>query len=207
MPEIEMSRCELLARAGDGLDLFARRAGQEGYGRLRGELCRPEECLVHGGAAAGTEGYAAHTLVLFEFAGDRVIGLTVEARREADEKYDAFGGLFNKFELAYIWSTAKELLTRRAVFLKKEICVYPLQLSGDSRRRDFLRRCCSKRSTVSTKPRFYNTFISNCTNELGKDGGDAVALFVGADRLFAAVSLQAEIHPGARFRERAHQAK
>ena len=33
--------------------------------------------------------YAAHTLVLFEFAGDRVVGLTVEARLEKGETYDA----------------------------------------------------------------------------------------------------------------------
>jgi hypothetical protein len=112
-------------------------------------------------------GYAAHTLVLFEFAGDRIIGLTVEARREADEDYDAFWGLFNKFELAYIWSTAKELLTRRAVYLGKEIYVYPLALS-DQQERDFLRALQQQTISVSKKARFYNTLTSNCTNELAK---------------------------------------
>jgi len=112
-------------------------------------------------------GYAAHTLVLFEFAGDRIIGLTVEARREAGEQYDAFEGLFNKFELAYIWSTAKELLTRRAVYLAKEIYVYPLALS-DQQEKDFLRALLRQTISVSAKPRFYNTFTSNCTNELAK---------------------------------------
>lgn len=112
-------------------------------------------------------GYAAHTLVLFEFAGDRIIGLTVEARQEKNEKYDALEGLFNKFELAYIWSTAKELLTRRAVFLKKDIYVYPLHL-GDKEKDDFLKALLLQTQSVETKPRFYNTFTSNCTNELGK---------------------------------------
>jgi hypothetical protein len=111
--------------------------------------------------------YAAHTLVLFEFAGDRIIGLTVEARREKTEDYDAFQGLFNKFELAYIWSTSKELLTRRAVFLKKDVYVYPLQLS-EQQKGDFLKALLQQTISVETKPRFYNTFTSNCTNELGK---------------------------------------
>lgn len=111
--------------------------------------------------------YAAHTLVLFEFAGDRIIGVTVEARREADEEYDAIQGLFNKFELAYIWSTAKELLTRRAVFLKKDVFVYPLALTAEQKQ-GFLRSMLENTVDVSQHPRFYNTLTSNCTNELAK---------------------------------------
>ena len=111
--------------------------------------------------------YAAHTLIIFEFAGDRMIGVTVEARREADEEYDAFQGLFNKFELAYIWSTSKELLARRAVYLAKEIYVYPIALS-EEQKVNFLRALLAKTIEVSTVPRFYNTAVSNCTNELAK---------------------------------------
>jgi hypothetical protein len=112
-------------------------------------------------------GYAAHTLLLFEFAGDRMTGVTVEARREADEDYDAFQGLFNKFELAYIWSTSKELLARRAVYLAKEVYVYPLTLTGEQKT-NFLKALLAKTIEVSSVPRFYNTAVSNCTNELAK---------------------------------------
>jgi hypothetical protein len=114
--------------------------------------------------------YAAHTLVLFEFTGDRIIGLTVEARREADEGYDPVLGLFNKYELAYVWSTAKELLNRRAVFLEKDVYVYPLQLSAEQELR-FLKAVLAKTQAVSEQPRFYNTLTSNCTNELAKAAG------------------------------------
>jgi hypothetical protein len=112
-------------------------------------------------------GYAAHTLLLFEFAGDRIIGITVEARREEGEEYSAFWGLFNNFELAYIWSTSKELLTRRAVYLAKEVYVYPLTLS-DEHKAAFLKALLKQTMALETKARFYNTFTSNCTNELGK---------------------------------------
>jgi hypothetical protein len=114
--------------------------------------------------------YAAHTLVLFEFGGDRIIGVTVEARREADEEYDPVQGIFNRFELAYIWSTAKELLTRRAVFLNKDVYVYPLQLTAEQEQA-FLRSMLDKTMEVSRHPRFYNTLTSNCTNELAKAAG------------------------------------
>jgi hypothetical protein len=111
--------------------------------------------------------YAAHTLVLFEFAGDRIVGLTVEARREAGEDYDPLLGLFNKYELAYVWSTAKELLNRRAVYLSKEVYIYPLQLTP-RQEGDFLRSTLEATQALARRPRFYNTLTSNCTNELAK---------------------------------------
>lgn len=96
-----------------------------------------------------------------------MVGLTVEARLEKGETYDAIEGALNKYELAYMWNTAKELLTRRATFLKKDIYVYPLVLSAEQRQ-SFLRGLLARTVNVSTHPRFYNTFASNCTNELAK---------------------------------------
>jgi len=114
--------------------------------------------------------YAAHTLVLFEFGGDRIVGLTVEARLEEGETYDAIAGAFNRFELSYIWSTARDLLTRRVTFLDKNVYVYPLTLD-ERQKRDFLRALLEQTIDVSTHARFYNTITSNCTNELAKVAG------------------------------------
>ena len=114
--------------------------------------------------------YAAHTLVLFEFAGDRIVGVTVEARREEGEPYDPLRGLFNQYEQSYIWSTAKELLNRRAVFLEKEVYVYPLRLTPQQEQ-GFLRAVLRQTRRLAATPRFYNTLTSNCTNELAKSAG------------------------------------
>lgn len=114
--------------------------------------------------------YAAHTLILFEFAGDRIVGLTVEARLEDGETYDAVQGALNKYELSYVWSTARDLLTRRVTMLHKQIYVYALQLD-DMQKRSFLRALIEQTVDVSTHARFYNTITSNCTNELAKVAG------------------------------------
>ena len=114
--------------------------------------------------------YAAHTLILFEFDGDRIVGLTVEARLEQGEAYDAIAGTFNRYELSYIWATARELLTRRVTFLDKDVYVYPLQLD-ENQKRNFLRLLLEGTIDVSTRPRFYNTVTSNCTNELARIAG------------------------------------
>ncbi len=113
---------------------------------------------------------AAHTLLLFEFEGDRLLGLTIEARREVGEEYDALAGIWNKFELAYVWASARDLLTRRAVMLDHEIFVYPVAIPEEQKRM-LLTRLLERTAELETEPRYYNTLFSNCTNELAKAAG------------------------------------
>jgi hypothetical protein len=113
---------------------------------------------------------AAHTLLLFEFEGDRLLGLTIEARREQGEEYDAYAGIWNKFELTYIWASARDLLIRRAVMLDHEVFVYPVAISSEQQR-ELLRRLLVRGESLETQPRYYNTLFSNCTNELAKAAG------------------------------------
>lgn len=113
---------------------------------------------------------AAHTLLLFEFEGDRLLGLTIEARREQGEDYSALRGQFNAFELIYIWATARDLLVRRATMLDHEVFVYPVNITSEQNR-NLLRRLLERSQSLSHTPRYYNTVVSNCTNELAKAAG------------------------------------
>lgn len=113
---------------------------------------------------------AAHTLLLFEFEGDRLLGLTIEARREHNEDYSALAGLFNAFELAYVWASARDLLVRRAVMLDHEVFVYPVAIT-DEQARTLLMNVLRRTESLETQPRYYNTILSNCTNELAKAAG------------------------------------
>jgi hypothetical protein len=113
---------------------------------------------------------AAHTLLLFELEGDRLIGLTIEARRERDEDYSAWRGLWNGYELMYLWASGRDLLARRAVMLDHEVYVYPLLLDTPQKR-GLLHRMLVRTAELERRPRFYNTFSSNCTNELAKAAG------------------------------------
>lgn len=113
---------------------------------------------------------AAHTLLLFEFEGDELLGLTIEARREADEAYSAFRGLWNAYELSYLWGSAQDLVTRRVILLDHEVFIYPLALRPGQKRVLF-ERLAARTEALETNPRFYNTLFSNCTNELAKAAG------------------------------------
>jgi Domain of unknown function (DUF4105) len=110
---------------------------------------------------------AAHTFLLFEFEGDRLLGATIEARRETYEDYSAWDGLWNKYELAYLWGTAHDLLARRAVMLDHQLFMYPIKVS-DAGERSVLRQMLERTHALETNPRYYNTLSSNCTNELAK---------------------------------------
>ena len=112
----------------------------------------------------------AHTFLMFEFDGDRLVGLTIEARREADETYSAIRGIFNAYELSYVWGSARDLLTRRVVFLDHEVFVYPLRLS-EEQKQTLLTSLVARTEELEQNPRFYNTLWSNCTNELAKAVG------------------------------------
>lgn len=113
---------------------------------------------------------AAHTLLLFEFSDDRILGLTIEARREQGEEYSAFHGQFNAFELIYIWATARDLLVRRATMLDHEVFVYPVDID-EAQSRTLLVHLLERSQSLAHTPRYYNTIVSNCTNELAKAAG------------------------------------
>ncbi|MEO0983041.1 MAG: DUF4105 domain-containing protein [Pseudomonadota bacterium] len=108
-----------------------------------------------------------HTFVLFEFDDGRLMGLTIEARKEMGEPYSPLKGVFNAYELHHVWATARDLLTRRAVFLEHKLYVYPLELT-DVQRKAYLQRLLETSAALAREPRFYNTLVSNCTNELAK---------------------------------------
>ncbi|MET0547173.1 MAG: DUF4105 domain-containing protein [Caulobacterales bacterium] len=110
---------------------------------------------------------AAHTFLLFEFAGDRLLGITIEARREANEEYSPLLGAFNAYELSYLWATSRDLLTRRAVMLRHQTFIYPLTVD-DETEQQLLRALLERTEKLESQPRFYNTLFSNCTNELAK---------------------------------------
>lgn len=108
----------------------------------------------------------AHTFFIFDFKNQEPIALSVEARREVGENYSAFWGLFSNYEVMYIWSTEKDILNRM-VSERSEVYMYRLHITKDSSKKLF-EELVAETEALETKPAFYNTFTSNCTNLLAK---------------------------------------
>ena len=54
----------------------------------------------------------AHTYFVFDFKDNIPLVISVEARRGENQKYSAFWGLFNQYELMYVWATEGDQTVR-----------------------------------------------------------------------------------------------
>lgn len=114
----------------------------------------------------------AHTYFLFNFKDGTNAAVSVEARREKGEDFSAFWGLFNKFELIYIWGDDEDITGRRRIVEKNNIYKYPLKLSSEQSKNLFI-QLANDTKDLETTPKFYNTLTDNCTNVLAKAANKA----------------------------------
>lgn len=106
-----------------------------------------------------------HTFFLFEFSDGKTVAVSVEARRPEGVDYKAVKGLFNNYEMWYTWGSAADLFSRRAIYHNEDLYMYPLLISSKTAQGIFADLAHTTES-LETKPRFYNTISSNCTNVL-----------------------------------------
>jgi hypothetical protein len=109
-----------------------------------------------------------HSFLIFEFEDGKSVSVSIEARREKGEVYEALKkGLFNEYEVWYAFGSPEDFMTRRAVYHNEDLYQYPLLISNDVARAVFL-DLASTAAALETTPDFYNTLTSNCTNLLAK---------------------------------------
>lgn len=106
-----------------------------------------------------------HTFLSFEFNDGGTIAFSIEARREEGEKYEALAGAFRAYDLAYMWGTERDFITRRLVFQNQPLRMYPLSLPNGGEEA-LLRSLAEETNGLAAKPRFYNTLTANCTSLL-----------------------------------------
>jgi hypothetical protein len=109
----------------------------------------------------------AHTYLVFDFSNHSPVAVSVEARREKGETYDAWVGMFNQYELIYVWGTEEDETIRRVAVEKNKLYMYPLTISKENSKRLFLQLAKTSQE-LEANPRFYNSLTANCTNELAK---------------------------------------
>ncbi|NTW14701.1 MAG: DUF4105 domain-containing protein [Candidatus Moranbacteria bacterium] len=109
----------------------------------------------------------AHTFLIFDFGNTEPLVFSVEARGEVGEEFDAIAGAFRHYELAYLLGTERDLLVRRAVFLKNRLYMYPIA-TEDGFPKHLLSDLLDTTEDIAKHPRFYNTLLHNCTSALAK---------------------------------------
>lgn len=109
----------------------------------------------------------AHSFFSFDIEGQEPISFSVEARREEGENYSAVKGLFNEYELWYVWGTENDLIVRRGLYLDHPLIMYEVEATEEYVQGLF-GDLIQKTKDLENNPRFYNTVASNCTNVLAE---------------------------------------
>lgn len=108
---------------------------------------------------------AAHTFFVFDFVDGQTLAFSVEARKEADERYSALRGLFREYETYYLFGSERDLILRRTDFLDHEVYMYPIETTRENLRMLFS-SIIDKARSLETEPEFYNTITDSCTTTL-----------------------------------------
>ncbi len=106
----------------------------------------------------------AHAFLSFEFSDGQYVGVSVEARREAGEKYSLWKGALRQYELIYVIAEERDLVGVRVV-KDDPVYLYPMRATPDQARALFVRMLRRARQ-VEQRPEFYNTFSNNCTTNI-----------------------------------------
>lgn len=129
---------------------------------------------------SGFEG-AAHTMVSFEFSGDRFLVFSVEIRRERGETFSAVGGLFRQFELTYVVGDERDLVQLRSNYRRDDVYLHPIRASKE-RTTAFFLDMVQRMNALQQQPEFYNSLTNNCTTNLVRHLDKVSATHVPYDR-------------------------
>ncbi|GHT09745.1 hypothetical protein FACS1894170_00840 [Planctomycetales bacterium] len=107
----------------------------------------------------------AHVESSFGFADGRHIGMSIEARYEADEKYDPLGAFLRQFELVYIFADERDMIRLGTDVFKNDVYVYRLKFTPDEVRMMFL-DALNRANQLAGKPEFYHPLTNSCVTNL-----------------------------------------
>ena len=107
----------------------------------------------------------AHSFVSFGFSDSQFVAISVEARREPGETYDAVKGLFKRFEVMYVVGDERDLIGQRAAFGDDRVYLYPIRTTP-AKMREMLLGMLERANTLRERPEFYNTLTNNCTSNV-----------------------------------------
>lgn len=110
----------------------------------------------------------AHTMLAFEFGDGSAYVASVEARREVGEDYGGLkAGIVPMHEYMFVWATERDMYANSTYFTGDDLYFFPLSIPDESMK-SVLIAMLEETAALEAKPRWYNTFLSNCTNVLAR---------------------------------------
>ena len=109
----------------------------------------------------------AHVFLIVVLNDGRELGISIEARREADEAFSIQGGLLAQFELIYVLATPEDLLGIRKIN-NESTHIYPIKVTKD-KAQELFTLITKDANKLIEEPALYHLFFRNCTNQLVKN--------------------------------------
>jgi hypothetical protein len=113
----------------------------------------------------------AHVMLSFQLDGPDGkpdhLAVSVETRKERNEKYNPVTGSLNQYELIYVVADERDVIQFRTVFNGEQVYLYRTTASPEASRAllvDVLQRV----NQVAERPEFYDTLTNNCTSNIVK---------------------------------------
>lgn len=106
----------------------------------------------------------AHTLVTFRFEDSRPIAFSFEIRKEQGEDFSAIGGFFKQYELSLIASEERDILYTRSNARGEQVYLFPIDRLSKQDLRAMFESYLKAADELKSRPAWYNTLTSNCTN-------------------------------------------
>ena len=107
----------------------------------------------------------AHTMLSFGLDDGTYLVVSVEVRKEKDEKYNVLAGLTRKFELIYVLGDERDLIGVRARHYESDVFVYPSTARPEQAQKLFA-EIVERMNLLVADPEFYNSVTNNCTTNL-----------------------------------------
>ncbi|OLF36841.1 hypothetical protein BTW00_04400 [Psychrobacter sp. C 20.9] len=106
----------------------------------------------------------AHTLVSFRFEDDRPLAFSFEIRKENGESFSALAGFFRRYELSLIAAEERDIIYTRSNARGEQVYLFPISNLQQHEVRSLFESYLTAMDELNTKPSWYNTLTSNCTN-------------------------------------------
>lgn len=111
----------------------------------------------------------AHVFLSFQLEGPDGkpdhLAVSVETRKERDEKYNPLKGSINQYELIYVVADERDVIQYRTVYNGEQVYLYHTTASPEASQAlftDVMKRV----NLLAQRPEFYDTLTNNCTSNI-----------------------------------------
>ncbi|MFO0789149.1 MAG: DUF4105 domain-containing protein [Pirellulales bacterium] len=111
----------------------------------------------------------AHVMLSFQLEGPtgapEHLAVSVETRKERNEKYNPIEGSLHQYELIYVVADERDVIQFRTVYNGEQVYLYHTTATPEASR-ELLVDVLNRVNELAARPEFYDTLTNNCTSNI-----------------------------------------